>query len=146
MEVKVIRQEITKDSTFGQLYIDGKYMCETLEDLDRGKAPKIKHQTAIPVGTYNLVITMSPRFKRLMPLIENVPNFEGVRLHCGVNHTHTSGCLLVGMNRIDNSLTESRKAYDLVFPILKEAQDNGEKISITILRNYPEPNAHLGIS
>ena len=82
MEVKVIRQEMSKDSTFGQLYIDGKYICETLEDLDRGKAPKIKHQTAIPVGTYNLVITMSPRFKRFMPLIENVQNFEGVRIHC----------------------------------------------------------------
>ena len=65
--------------------------------------------------------------------------------NCGNNNTHTSGCLLVGMNRVGNSITESTKAYNLVFGILKKAQDAGEKINITILRNYPEPNAHLGI-
>lgn len=91
--------------TIGKLYIDGEYFCDTLEDADRGlndnmdldtilelKKPTI---TAIPVGTYKILITYSPRFKQNMPILLNVKGFDGIRIHSGNTHKDTSGCILV---------------------------------------------------
>lgn len=91
--------------TIGKLFIDGEYFCDTLEDADRGlndnmdldrilelKKPTI---TAIPVGTYKILITYSPRFHQNMPLLMNVKGFDGIRIHSGNTHKDTSGCILV---------------------------------------------------
>lgn len=70
------------DTTFGKLYLnDMTFLNYTLEDKVR--EIKIKHQTAIPAGTYEIIINKSERFKQLMPLLLNVPNFEGIRIHKG---------------------------------------------------------------
>lgn len=82
MKIEVIRHTFTGRSTIGSLYIDKKFECYTLEDVVR-TGPKVHGQTAIPEGTYEVQITFSPRFKRDLPLLLNVPNFEGVRIHTG---------------------------------------------------------------
>ena len=69
--------------TIGKLYIDGKYFCDTLEDTVRAPGVKIPGRTAIPAGKYQIEITESIRFNRLMPIIKDVPGFSGVRIHSG---------------------------------------------------------------
>lgn len=81
MKLTVKRQHGTKGYTHGQLFIDDVYFCDTMEDEER--AVKVQDETAIPLGHYKVIIDMSLRFKRLMPLILNVPNFTGVRIHNG---------------------------------------------------------------
>lgn len=127
MKIQIKRLHKTKNSTIGELTIDGKFECYTLEDIER--EVKVKSETAIPKGTYKVIINQSNRFKRLMPLLLNVPNFEGVRVHAGNTNHDTEGCILVGRTRGIDFIGQSRKAYDSLFKKMKEAK--GE-ISITI--------------
>ncbi len=127
-----------KRYTRGDLYIDGKFECKVLEDEDREleKYPekKITAETCIPRGTYNVVITMSNRFKRLLPLLENVPGFSGVRIHPGNTIADTEGCLLVGVEDDNNPdrVLMSRVTFDGIYKRIKVALDNGEKVEIEI--------------
>jgi hypothetical protein len=107
--------------------IDGIWECYTLEDVER--PVKIKAETAIPKGTYKVIINQSNRFKRLMPLLLNVPNFEGVRIHAGNTNHDTEGCILVGQSRNKNYIGQSRKAYEKLFKKMQAAKE----ISLTIL-------------
>ena len=113
--------------TIGKLYIDGVYFCDTLEDCIR--EVKIKNETAIPAGTYQVIINHSNRFNCLMPLLLNVPNFEGIRIHAGNDSSNTSGCILVGRNTSTGKLTESKQTYLKLFEILNSTK---EKIYIRI--------------
>ena len=128
--------------TIGKLFIDGEYFCDTLEDADRGlndnmdidtildlKKPTI---TAIPVGTYKILITYSPRFKQNMPLLLNVKGFEGIRIHSGNTHKDTSGCILVGENKVVGKVINSKVTYTKLYNILKEVLDNNVEVTITI--------------
>lgn len=107
--------------TIGKLYIDGKYFCDTLEDAIRPF--KIKNITAIPEGTYKVKITYSNRFKRLMLILLNVPNFEGIRIHSGNTDADTSGCILVGYNTVKGKLTNSKNAYDKLYALLQACKE-----------------------
>jgi len=91
--------------TIGKLYIDGEYFADTLEDPVREE--KIYGETAIPIGTYKVTITLSPRFRRWLPLLHDVPNFEGVRIHRGNTPEDTHGCILVGQNKIKGQVVNS---------------------------------------
>ena len=82
----------------GDLFIDGVFFCHTLEDEKRADGLKVYGETAIPSGTYNVVVTMSNRFKRLMPLLLDVPMFSGIRIHGGNDSGDTHGCPLVAFN------------------------------------------------
>lgn len=126
MKIEVKRLHKTQNSTIGELTIDGKFECYTLEDTERDV--KIKGETAIPKGTYKVIINQSNRFKKLLPLLINVPNFEGVRIHPGNSNHDTEGCILVGMNRSNDYITKSRKAFDSLFKKMKDAKN----ITITI--------------
>jgi len=126
MKIEVKRLHRTENSTIGELTIDGKFECYTLEDKERDV--KIKSETAIPKGTYKVIINQSNRFKRLLPLLINVPNFEGVRIHPGNSNHDTEGCILVGMNRSVDYITKSRKAFDSLFKKMQGAKN----ITITI--------------
>ena len=95
MLIEVKRFEFKDTYTVGKMYIDNIYECYTLEDVVR-KGAKVNGQTAIPTGTYNVIINHSNRFNRDLPLLENVPNFTGVRIHAGNTSAHTEGCILVG--------------------------------------------------
>ena len=127
MKIQIKRLHKTDKSTIGELTIDGKFECYTLEDIERDV--KIKSETAISKGTYKVIINQSNRFKRLMPLLLNVPNFEGVRIHAGNTNHDTEGCILVGRTRSIDFIGQSRKAYDSLF---KKMQDSKEEISLTI--------------
>jgi len=99
MEIKIKRTH-AKGYTHGLLTIEGEsFNCFTLEDEVRlGDIFKVKVQdkTAIPVGRYEVILNMSNRFKMYMPLLLNVPNFSGIRIHSGNTKEHTEGCVLVG--------------------------------------------------
>lgn len=127
--------------TIGKLYIDGEYFCDTIEDADRGltqtmtdaqiKSKKVYGQTAIPTGTYRVIISYSNKFKRQMPLLLNVPGFLGIRIHSGNTEKDTEGCLIVGKNKVVGKVIESKDTYNKLFSILCEANKK-EAIKITI--------------
>lgn len=130
MKLKLIRETYTKDSTIGKLYVDGVFTCYTLEDAVRDK--KIKNVTAIPVGTYKVIIDFSNRFKQLMPLLLNVPNYAGVRIHPGNYSKDTEGCILVGTTKGVNMIGNSRAAYASLLVRIKKAIETAP-ISIEIV-------------
>ena len=99
--------------------IDGAFECYTLEDVVRPAGEKVYGQTAIPAGRYRIQLTMSNRFKTVLPLLENVANFEGVRIHPGNTAADTDGCILVGQSKTSNSIGGSRAAFDRLFARLQ---------------------------
>jgi|TARA_R110000868_G_scaffold67888_3_gene201032 hypothetical protein len=127
MQITVKRLYKTDTSTIGELLIDGVFECFTLEDAER--KVKIKAETAIPKGSYKVIINESNRFKRLLPLLLNVPDFEGVRIHSGNSNHDTEGCILVGQTMNKNYIGQSRKAFDKLFKKMQAAKD----ITLTIL-------------
>ena len=132
MKLKLIRKYKCPNYTIGHLYINNKYFCDTLEDKVRelnSIEDKIKHKTAIPKGKYKVVVTMSPRFKRLLPLLLNVPFFEGIRIHRGNDENDTSGCIIVGENKIKGKVINSTYYEKKLVELLK----NEENIEIEII-------------
>lgn len=133
-----------KDYCIGKLYINGKYFCDTLEDVDRGlddsmteeeiRSIKVKGQTAIPVGIYTVLMTYSPKYQKIMPLINNVKGYSGIRIHSGNTSKDTDGCLLVGKNTVVGRLTDSRNTFNALFKRLQQKGSN--KITIEIYRIY----------
>ena len=128
MEIKVKRTAFKQHYTIGKMYINGLFICDTLEDVVREDGVKVYGQTAIPKGKYSVKLTMSNRFKTILPLIENVPMFEGIRIH-GNTDADTHGCILVGTNSEIGKLTNSQIALKKVITLLNAAID---KITITI--------------
>ena len=100
MKLLLLRTKYTDVSTRGVMLINDTYFGYTLEDYARN-TKKIMHETAIPPGVYEIKVDYSPRFKRLMPRILNVPGFTGIRIHGGNTHKNTSGCPLVAVNKKD---------------------------------------------
>ncbi len=142
MNIQLKRIAKKETYTIGKLYIDGVYFCDTIEDKDRGlnqamsindiKKKKVYGETAIPTGTYKLVIDYSNRFKKNMAHILNVPGYEGIRIHTGNSAKDSLGCIIVGKNKVVGKVIESRDTYNQLFPILQKAFKEGE-IKITIL-------------
>ena len=118
--------------TIGKLSIDGHYFCDTLEDTVRPAGVKIPGRTAIPAGKYQIEITESIRFNRLMPIIKDVPGFSGVRIHSGNTAEDTEGCILVGFNRVKGKVLDSRDTFQKLFKILLVAVRGGENLEIEI--------------
>ena len=127
--------------TIGKLYINDQYFCDTLEDTDRGLtqsmteqqigSKKVYGETAIPTGTYRIIISYSNKFKKQMPLLLNVPGFAGIRIHSGNTEKDSLGCILVGKNKAVGKVLESRDTYSKLFSILQEANKK-ETIKINI--------------
>ena len=131
MRLTVKRLDLSASSTIGRLAIDGEDFCWTLEDVVR-TGPKVFGQTAIPAGIYKIQLTMSPHFGRVLPLLINVPGYEGVRIHPGNTAADTEGCLLVGFGNAQDQITQSRDAFNALFARMQEAADSGEPLSIEI--------------
>ena len=128
MLIEVKRFEFKDTYTVGKMYIDNIYECYTLEDVVRTGA-KVNGQTAIPTGTYNVIINHSNRFNRDLPLLENVPNFTGVRIHSGNTSSNTEGCILVGTTWSGKDfIGNSKVAFNKLFEKLKKAK----KVTIKI--------------
>lgn len=121
--------------TEGTLYIDGSYFCDTLEDEVRplrNRSDKVIGHTAIPAGTYRVLWTYSPKFKRHLPEIPDVPLFEGIRIHAGNTPEDTSGCLLVGRKYTEGTLTSSKTTLLMLCTKISSAVLRGEPVYITI--------------
>lgn len=118
--------------TIGRLSIEDEYFCDTLEPTEREGGVKIMGKTAIPKGVYRIIITYSPRMKKKAPLLLNVPNFEGVRIHAGNTYNDTEGCILCGFNTIVGKLTQSKKTTDALVSKIADALKKGDKVHIKV--------------
>lgn len=135
MKLIIHRQIFSDKSSVGTLYVNGLKECHTLEDRDRhleDGGEKVYGETAIPRNTYKVVITYSNRFKQPMPLLVDVPQFEGIRIHPGNTDQNTEGCILVGVGIGQDRLYNSRQAYERLFNKLEAAEALGEEITIEI--------------
>lgn len=142
MELNVKRIARKDGYTIGRLFINNEYFCDTLEDTDRGLsstmqvneilAKKVKAQTAIPTGKYDVILTFSPRFKRVLPLLLSVKGYEGVRVHAGNTNKDTEGCLLVGENKAKGQVINSRATLEKLMSILLDSEKRKEKVTILI--------------
>ena len=153
MEILLTRGYKKADYTIGELKIDGEFVCSTLEDTDRGlddgmelwkiRNMKIPTRTAVPTGRYEVLLdVVSPKFSQRdfykqvcegrLPRIKDVKGFEGILMHCGSDHTHSEGCILVGMNTQVGKLTDSKETFKKIYGMMQEAHKRGETIHITI--------------
>ena len=131
MVLTLIRDTFTPAETLGKLYIDHEFVCDTLEPP---VVPNVQHSKgAIPQGWYNVSVTNSPHFGRLLPLLRMVPGFDGIRIHAGNNKDHTSGCILVGVrSKLTPALYSSGKTEEKLVNQLLKAHKKHEQIFIEI--------------
>lgn len=141
MTIKIQRPPISNSkSTISKLFINNEFFCDTIEDRDRNlkssdslehiKSIKVKHETAIPYGTYQLVMSYSQRFEKYLPELLNVPGFDGIRIHPGNTEADSSGCILPGIKNVDkvvNSRLTMQKLQAKIDSVIKT-----EKIFVEI--------------
>ena len=152
MELKLKRIALRDTYTIGKLYVDGIYVCDTLEDkvrdlnkdgdLNDVGEQKIAGKTAIPYGRYEITLKIkSPKYSQreaykwcngYLPRLLNVPHFDGILMHAGNSATDSSGCLLVGRNKVKGGLVESMNTLKDLYYILQRASDKRERIWISI--------------
>lgn len=146
MNIKIIRKYNLPTRCTGELYIDGKFFCYSLEDKDRGLNKdmsnteidriKINGATATPAGNYRVILSFSIKLKRFLPLLLDVPRGKGVRMHKGSNEKYTSACILVGTGiKKDKTLTGIIDAENKLMSVLKLANEK-EPLYISIEREY----------
>ena len=141
MELELTRSVKTNKSTIGELTVNGVFECFILEDKDRGLRKdmpiselivmKIKTRTAIPTGRYEIVVSFSDKFQKMLPLLLDVPAFAGIRIHPGNTDANTEGCLLPGKIKSPDMIGSSRVAFTALFDKIKAALQR-EKIFITV--------------
>jgi hypothetical protein len=141
MQLTLTRTTRTDISTIGELFIDDRFFCYALEDFDRGltsdmpliviKEKKVYGKTAIPTGKYEVIMSYSEKFKRYLPLLLNVPCYDGIRMHNGNYATDTDGCLIVGTATGKDAVWNSRQALNMLLAKLT-AVEKKEKIFIEI--------------
>ena len=152
--MELISKIIARKATYriSNLYVDGEYFCDVLEDTDRGLRSdmteaeiakiKVHGRTAIPTGRYPVSINItSPRFSQVkmykeiggrLPRLGSVPGYAGVLIHVGNTPLGTDGCLLVGKNKKVGMVVDSRETFFELYDLLKAANARNEKIYITI--------------
>ena len=128
MHLILVRYELQRERTFGVLFTRGSLIWHTLEDTVRES--KVQGKTAIPAGRYKVVLSMSNRFKKLMPEVLNVPNFSGIRIHAGTTEADTDGCILVGNARADDRIVNSQLAFTALMACM---QTSGTEHTLEIL-------------
>lgn len=129
--------------TIGQLYANGKFVCNTIEDVDRGLnnnmslaavlKVKVPNETAIPTGTYQLIVSMSPKFKRELIEVRGVVGFSGIRIHRGNTAADSAGCIIVGINTEKGKVTNSTMYETMVTKMVSDAIANNEECYLTII-------------
>lgn len=142
MDIIVERTHKKENYTIGKMSIDGVYFCDTIEDKDRGlydfmsedvlKKMKVYGKTAIPIGTYRVKMTYSAKFKKMMPLIDKVKAYDGVRIHCGNTADDSLGCIIVGKNKAVGKVLESRETFAKLYARIENAWNKHEEITIKI--------------
>lgn len=137
MIIDLVRDTLTGKATFGKLFVDGKYLGETLEDVDRfleieGEGAKVDGQTAIPRGRYRLSVTFSQRFQKPMPCLHDVPYFDGVRIHGGNTEADTHGCPLLGNVRTAAGVANCAGINDRLINLVAAAISCGDDVWLTV--------------
>lgn len=147
MKLELIRRRIVNEATEGDLLVDGSLFCHTLEDVVRPMGPngegKIYGQTAIPEGTYKVVLDMSPRFNRILPRVLGVPGFTGILIHRGNGPEDTLGCILVG-SKVENGRIPpgcSTPAFGRLFDTMTARRAAGESCELTVRNELEVPHA-----
>lgn len=142
MKLKLERKYFKDTYTIGNLYVDSSFFSNTLEDKNRdvnknGKFDngevKVYGETCIPFGTYKIVVNMSPKFKRELPRLLDVPLFEGVLIHRGNTAKDSAGCILVGENKAVGKVLNSTPYEERLVKMMKEAIARGEEVTIEIV-------------
>jgi len=139
LALKIVRKTFGLTFTKGKLFVNNGFQCYTIEDVDRkleAGGVKVQNETAIPRGIYDVTITMSNHFGKFLPLLLNVPGFEGVRIHSGNSSKDTEGCIIVGSTNDKDSadwIGGSHAAFDLLYPKIKKALSEGQKVTLEIV-------------
>ena len=160
MELKLVRTAKKPRYTIGHLYRKDKqngqwiFICDTIEDKDRGLVQsmtlaniakiKVKHQTAIPTGRYEIIknvvsatFVKKPKYKALnggrLPRFKYVKGFDGILMHAGVDQDSSSGCVVVGENKVVGKVINSWETYVKVDNMIEKAIDRGERVFITVM-------------
>ena len=158
MKIELKRIYTCATYTIGHIYVDGEYVCDSIEDCDRGldqsmtleqiRKIKVYRMTAIPTGTYKVTMNVqSPKFAQYeyykkycngyLPRLLNVKGFDGILIHKGVSANSSAGCIIVGYNTIKGKVTSSQAAWEkLMKKYLTPAKMLGKEITITITSNY----------
>lgn len=138
MKLTLKRKFFGSAYTIGDLFIDGLFFCNTIEDVVRrlpAACPntpkgrnctckeKVYAETAIPTGTYKITVEHSPRFKRRLPRLHDVPHFIGILIHSGNTQRDSAGCIIVGFNTVKGMVTNSRATSDRLNAILEKEKD-----------------------
>lgn len=144
MKITLKRKFYGETYTIGDLLLDGVFFCNTIEDKVRSlpsacpNTPKgitckckekVYAQTAIPTGTYKVSMEYSPKFKRRLPLLHNVPHFIGILIHSGTTEKDSAGCIIIGVNSVKGKVLNSRNTSDALNLLLKKEKN----ISIEII-------------
>ena len=132
LQLKLERRWPTENYTIGRFYVNGEFWCNTLEPKvrDLTKEKKVPGKTAIPAGTYEVIITYSQKFKRRLPILLNVPDFTGVRIHSGNKVEDTEACILPGENKKKGMVLNSKFWEGKITNLI---ESNGGKALINII-------------
>lgn len=154
MKIELKRTALKEYYTIGHLYVNGEYICDTIEDKVRdinkngvfdGAEKKVPSETAIPYGQYTVTLdVISPKFSKKpfyvkncdggrVPRLLNVKHFDGILIHCGTSEKSSAGCIIVGYNKIVGRVVESESAFLKLYSLMKEAKKRGENIIIEIV-------------
>lgn len=130
------RTNLHADYTEGHLYIDGLFFCDTIEDRYRDftKEVKVPGKTAIPYGVYPVRLSMSNRFKKVLPEVQNVPQFSGIRIHSGNTAADSEGCILVGEHTGPGRIGLSRDTMARLLDVMGHAiNKKGETVELEVI-------------
>lgn len=128
--LSVHRFDYAKNHTKSIIFIDGQFICFGMEPENKVNNQIPGQRDLIPEGKYQLVLSMSPKFKKLLPEVIDVPFNTGIRIHAGNHPSETSGCLLVGAYFADNMLLDSNKMLNKIIDKLIEFKANNEGVRI----------------
>ena len=153
LELLLDRKYKKETYTIGNLYVDGEWFCNSMEDKDRGlsqtmsveeiKETKVYGETAIPTGRYEVRMDIvSPKYNGVkwykdnfggrMPRLESVKGFSGILIHSGNTALDSNGCILVGMNKAKGKVLDSRATFQKLWKVLEQARKAGKKIYLTV--------------
>lgn len=153
MKLELKRRYLGTAYTIGSLFVEGKYFCDAIEDVDRGltdamteaeiAGKKVKGKTAIPKGVYYVSLnTKSPRFCNVkfyhdtcggcLPRLLGVKGFSGVLIHCGNTAADTEGCIIIGENKVKGKVINSKATFTKLYPLLKADAERNETISLVV--------------
>ena len=149
MELLLKRTHKKENYTIGELFLDGKFFCNTIEGLKASMSEqeiaskKVPSLTAIPLGTYNITLdVVSPKYSKVktydriqakLPRLEKVKGYSGVLIHIGNTDRDSAGCILVGVaNSSYTMVTNSTNTFFNLYEELKKAKNKGELLTIKI--------------